>query len=715
MDQNLVKVLLVDDDEDDFIITSSLISETEGSRFQFEWASDYDAALAAIGRREHDVYLIDYNLGSRNGLELIREAIANGCQAPLILLTGQGGHHLDLEAMHSGAVDYLVKGQTGAMLLERSMRYAIDRKNVEEALRESRERYELAVKGSRDGIWDFNIQTNEVYYSERWKAMLGYEAGEIGNRLSEWWSRVHADDSERLKRDMTTHLEGKSPYFESEYRLLHKDGTYRWMLARGMALWDKGKTAYRMAGSQSDITARKRDADLLERGAFFDSLTNLPNRLAFMNRLKRAISRLKWKGTEGFAVLFLDVDRFKTVNDSLGHEMGDQLLVAIGRRLEAILRPGDFVARFGGDEFTMLTEDIRDVGDVTRIATRIRQEVTLPFTVNAREIYTDVSIGIALSSQNYDTPEELLRDADLAMYRAKTLGKGRYEFYNGEMRTRAVQFLQLDSDLRRALERHEFRVQYQPLVSLESKKVMGTEALLYWLHPRKGRIAPKEFIPMAEETGVILQVGEWVLRTACTQNASWRASGSLPFRMWVNFSFRQFQNKGLIELIKRVLQETGLTAEFLGVEITEGCTVSDIENSVAVLDALAALGVSLAVDDFGTGVSSLAYLKRFPLDWLKIDQSFIEGIGKNHDNSEDLTVAIISMAHSMHLKVIAEGVENNLQLAFLEKHQCDAIQGNLFCQPLPGATVTRLLKEGHYLSREFTWPVRDKPKKKGTA
>ncbi len=712
MDQPPVRILLVDDDEDDFIITSTLLSETEGSHFSFEWAPTYERAMEIIGERRHDVYLVDYNLGPRNGLELLREAIAKGCQSPLILLTGQGGHYLDLEAMQSGAVDYLVKGQTGALLLERSIRYAIDRKNVEETLRESRERYELAVKGSRDGIWDFNIKTNEMYYSERWKAMLGYGEVEIADRLSEWWSRVHADDIERLKREMTAHLEGKIPYFESEYRLLHKDGTYRWMLARGMAIWDREGKAYRMAGSQSDITAKRRDAELLERGAFYDSLTNLPNRTAFMNRLSRAISRLKWKGSDLFAVLFLDIDRFKTINDSLGHEVGDQLLVAISRRLEICLRPGDFVARFGGDEFTMLTEDIRDVGDVTRIATRIRQELTMPFTINGQEVYTDVSIGIALSSEGHDVPDELLRDADLAMYRAKTLGKGRYEFYSGEMRTRAVQFLQLDSDLRRALERHEFRVHYQPIVSLESKKVIGMEALLYWLHPRKGRIPPKEFIPMAEETGVILQIGEWVLKTACTQSASWHAAGHLPFRMWVNVSFRQFQHKGLIEIIKRVLQETGLTPESIGIEITESCTMGEMENSVAVLDNLAAMGVNIAVDDFGTGVSSLAYLKRFPLYSLKIDQSFIQEIGKDHDSNADLITAIISMAHSMRLTVIAEGVENERQLEFLKEHQCDAIQGNLFCQPLPGVTITRLLKEGRYLSREFNLPVRNKAGKK---
>ncbi|HEY9750603.1 MAG TPA: PAS domain S-box protein, partial [Allocoleopsis sp.] len=373
-----------------------------------------------------------------------------------------------------------------------------ERKQAEEALRESQERYALAVAGANDGLWDWNLKTNEIYFSSRWQSMLGYQEGEISSSPNEWFSRVHPEDVERLKAQINLHLEGLSPHFESEHRMRHQDGSYRWMLSRGLAVRDADQKVSRMAGSQTDVTERKHVEEQLLHDAFHDVLTGLPNRSLFMDRLGLAIERSKRPGNNLFAVLFLDLDRFKVINDSLGHMIGDQLLIAIARRLEACLRGGDTVARLGGDEFTILLEDIVDIHDATRIANRIHQALQSPFNLQGQEVFTSVSIGIALSETGYDWPEDLLRDADTAMYRAKSLGRACHEVFDRTMHLRAVELLHLETDLRRAIERQELRLYYQPIVSLTTGRIHGFEALIRWQHPERGLISPAEFIPVAE-------------------------------------------------------------------------------------------------------------------------------------------------------------------------------------------------------------------------
>lgn len=446
---------------------------------------------------------------------------------------------------------------------------------------------------------------------------------------------------------------------------------------------------------RSEVTERKTAEAKLIHDAFHDSLTGLPNRALFLERLGRVIERTKRLKDYYFAVLFLDLDRFKVVNDSLGHLLGDQLLIGFARRLEIYLRSVDTVARLGGDEFVILLDGIKDINCATQIADRIQKELTLPFDLNGYEVFISTSIGIALSTTGYDQPEEILRDADTVMYRAKALGKARYEVFDKDMHARAVSLLQLENDLRRSLERQELQVYYQPIVSVNTGRINGFEALVRWQHPSRGLVSPVEFIPIAEETGLIVPIGYWVLRQACRQMSAWQksyqASGLLTIS--VNFSGKQFSQPDLIKQVDQILQETGLDGKSLKLEITESVLIGNSDLVAGMLLQLKSLGVQVDIDDFGTGYSSLSYLHRFPIDALKIDRSFISRIGINNENLE-IVQTIITMAHNLGMSVVAEGVETAKQLAQLKSLQCEYSQGYFFSKPLnPEAASAFIAKE----------------------
>jgi len=447
---------------------------------------------------------------------------------------------------------------------------------------------------------------------------------------------------------------------------------------------------------QQEITERRNAEQQLLRNAFYDMLTGLPNRALFMERLGQSLRRSQRRQHYKFAVLFLDIDRFKVINDSLGHIAGDRLLVATAQRLAQLIRAADTVARFGGDEFALLLDDIQDVADATHAAERIQKEIVRSFTLDGQEVFITASVGIALSEKGYDKPEHLLRDADMAMYRAKSQGKARYEIFNMEMHARAMHELQLEADLWRAVEHEEFRLYYQPVVSLRDGRPIGYEALVRWFHPRFGLLAPSTFISLAEDTGLIVQIGKWVLRHACQQNKIWQANGLPPLEVSVNISARQFRQRDLAEMIGGLLEETGLEPHWLNLEITESTVMENVRDSIRTLRQLKDLGVHLAIDDFGTGYSSLGYLKRFPFDALKIDQSFIRDIDTDPDNAS-ITIAMITLAHNLKLKVVAEGVETQEQLAFLVAHECDQMQGYLFSRPVAAEHFAQTIQEGRML------------------
>jgi diguanylate cyclase (GGDEF)-like protein/PAS domain S-box-containing protein len=521
--------------------------------------------------------------------------------------------------------------------------------------------------------------------------MLGYEENEIGDKLEEWFDRIHDADRERVKEEIAAHQKGATPHFESEHRMLHKDGSFRWMLGRALAVRDASGKTLRMAGSQTDITERK----------VSDPLTGLPNRLLFIDRLGRLIKHAKRHKDYTFAVLFLDLDGFKMINDSLGHMIGDQLLLGVANRLEKCLRSSDTVARLGetftvarlgGDEFTVLLDDLKDPADAKLAAERLMKALVLPFILDGKEIFTSVSIGIALSNSAYEEPEDILRDADTAMYRAKSLGKARYEIFDAAMRASVIARLQLETDLRHAIERSEFCNFYQPIVSLDSGRVVGFEALLRWQHPTRGLIGPEEFIFVAEETGLIRELGWWNLREALRQISDWKAyaDADRDLTVSVNLSAKQFLQPNLVQEIKSLLDEFALPPDTLHLEITESAIMVDPVAAAEMLLQIRSLGIRLAIDDFGTGYSSLSYLHRFPLDTLKIDRSFISGLGQGGEGME-IARTIMPMANNLRLDVIAEGVETIEQVSLLQKLHCHYAQGYYFSKPLAAGEIAALL------------------------
>jgi diguanylate cyclase (GGDEF)-like protein/PAS domain S-box-containing protein len=568
------------------------------------------------------------------------------------------------------------------------------RKLAEEDLRESEERYALAANAANDGLWDWDLERNSVYYSPRWKSMLGYEDGEVSLTTEEWFSRVHPEDLPQFNANIGKHIQGETPHFESEHRMQHKDGSYRWMLARGLAVRNGAGEAYRMAGSQTDITERKRAEEQLVFDAFHDGLTGLPNRALFTDRLERALERSKRRDDFLLAVLFLDLDRFKIVNDSLGHMTGDQLLIGVARRLQAALRQVDTVARLGGDEFVILLEDIEDVAHATRTAERIQTQLREPFKMDDNEVFTSASIGIAVSTTGYDRADTFMRDADIAMYRAKTLGKARHVLFDEAMHGRAVELLQLETDLRKAVERNEFVLHYQPIVELETESVIGFEALIRWMHPDRGLTYPAAFLPLAEETGLTVELGSWALRQACEQLSRWQRR--MPDRqdLWVsvNLSSRQLLRPGLTAEVEQAIRDFKIEPANLALEVTEGIIMDEPEAATSMLVGLRALGVKLPIDDFGTGYSSLAYLHRFPISTLKIDRSFINRVT---DGGEDEVIVrtIVTLAHNLEMDVIAEGVETEDQLERLRALGCEFAQGFYFSRPIPAEEATALLEE----------------------
>lgn len=457
---------------------------------------------------------------------------------------------------------------------------------------------------------------------------------------------------------------------------------------------------FAMAAGIGGALKRQRAEEQLIHHAFHDVLTDLPNRALFMNRLGHAVSLAKRREDYLFAVLFVDLDRFKVINDSLGHMAGDQLLVAIASRLKKCLRPGDTVARLGGDEFTILLEDIKDARQAASVAERIQMELALPFNLSGHEVFSTASIGIALSTISYEHPEDLLRDANTAMHRAKELGRARHEVFGIDMHIQAVMLLQLETDLRRAVERQEFQIHYQPIVSLKNSAITGFEAVVRWQHPQRGLIYPAEFIPVAEETGLILPIGQWVLRQACQQMHTWqkqfpadRLAATSPLTLSINLSGKQFSQPDLVEQIQQILQETGLKARSLKLEITESVIMENAESATAMLLQLQALGIELYMDDFGTGYSSLSYLHHFPVDTLKIDRSFVNRIGVD-DESSKIVQTLITLAHILGMNVIAEGVETMEQLLQLKELGCEYGQGYFFSKPL-NSVATEVVIAGH--------------------
>lgn len=566
-------------------------------------------------------------------------------------------------------------------------------RDTEKRLRDCEERYALAAKGANDGLWSWDLETDELYLSPRWCALVGLEAVELRASPDHWWERIHPDDVARVRRELEFYLSGDSDTFEIEHRLVHSDGRYLWVLTRGEAVRSDEGRPTRVAGSLTDITKQKLAEQRLRHDALHDDLTELPNRSMFMDHLERTLTRARCSEERfQFAVLFLDFDRFKRINDSLGHLVGDQLLVAIARRLGSCVRPADTLARLGGDEFAILLEPVAGVTEATGVAERIHRSLREPFKVSGLEVFITASIGIAIGSRSYERPEDVLRDADTAMYRAKAAGKARHEVFDEAMHARAMEQLKLEAELRLAVKRNEFCLLYQPIVAIESGRTVGLEAFARWQHPARGLLSPASFLAVAEESGLIVDIGWWIFHEACRQMKHWheRFSSARDLAIHVNLSGKELFQPDLPERIESILRETGLAPMHLVLDVPENVIMHKAESSVTILGQLKSLGLRIHLDDFGTGYSSLGYLHRFQIDALKIDRSFVRHLRSGGENRKTVR-AIVSIAESLGMDVIAEGVESKAQLAELRKLDCRSAQGSLFEEPRPAAGIQEIL------------------------
>jgi len=504
------------------------------------------------------------------------------------------------------------------------------------------------------------------------------------------------EHAKKALRDEQEIIRTGKPLVNVEEKETRADGDVRWISTTKLPLRDRAGNIVGTFGISRDISERKKAEEQLQRRAFYDTLTELPNRALFLDRLQHMFHRSRRAlGTPLFAVLYLDLDRFKAINDSLGHQAGDELLVATARRLERCVRPGDTLARLGGDEFTVLLDDISCEADATGVAERIHEELAAPVDVRGYEMFTSVSVGIALSSAGYERPEDMLRDADTAMYRAKAGGRARHQVFAGDMHQRAVSSLRLETDLRRALERHEIVPYYQPIVNLDDGAIVGFEALARWQHPKRGLLPPELFIPVAEETGLVTAIGEWMLAEACRQAREWQQRDPRWSQLGisVNVSGRQLAQSALATEVERALGATGLDPACLTLEITESALMNNLNAGAGMIQRLHAMSVGLHLDDFGTGYSSLAYLHSFPVDALKVDQSFVKRMDGAPQQSA-IVKAIASLAQNLGMEVIAEGVETLAQADALRALGCRRGQGFLFSKPVPAAEAAHLLTGG---------------------
>ncbi len=604
------------------------------------------------------------------------------------------------ETMLSALADYAAVAIENANLYQQAQYEISERKRVEQALRESEERYVLAIQGANDGIWDWNLKSNQIHFSPRWKSMLGYIETEIGNDILEWFDRIHTEDVENVKLDLSAHLSGTASHFQNEHRMLHKDGKYRWMLCRGLAIRDNDRVVRRIAGSLTDISERKTTEAKLLRDAFFDRLTGLPNRALFLDRLKNAIERVKRKPEYLFAVFFLDLDHFKNINDTLGHPVGDQLLKEVGRILKTNLRATDTVGRLGGDEFVILLEDIKDPISVSSIAEWILRRFTAPILLPENEVFVTTSMGVVVSNTGYDLPEEILRDADIALYAAKERGKSTYAIFNLSMREKIIKRVELEADLRQAIDKNQFAIFYQPIYKLENSQLVGFEALVRWHHPKRGFIQPAEFIPFAQDSGLIITIDEWMLKQSTQQISLWKEKipEASNLKVSVNLTEKLILQPDLAKNIKKILKASNLEGECLRLEITENAIMENTEAATQAIRNLQKLGIEVQLDDFGTGYSSLTHLLKLPVNALKIDRSFVQQIGLRNGNTE-IIQTIIGLAHDLDMKAFAEGIETDNQLDILIAMDCDFGQGFLFSIPLRAEEAEKLITSNWFKAK----------------
>ncbi|UGQ48759.1 EAL domain-containing protein [Massilia endophytica] len=574
------------------------------------------------------------------------------------------------------------------------------RKQARIALEQSEQRWRYALEGASEVLWDWDIVTGELYFSSRLEQILGYGIRELGNRIETWIGLVHPDEHAAVTAALEAHFSGEAENFASELRMRCKDGSWRWVFSRGTVVSrDAGGKALRITGALADISERKR-AEEAEREyrSNYDALTGLANRQLLREQGVKAIDKASGIGGHVW-VICINLDRFKVVNDALGHQAGDAVLQMMARRLQSALRTGDIAARVAGDEYVVMLSEVSDEHTVTTAVQRMREALAAPLTIEGQEYTFGCTAGIAVYPSDGETADCLMLNAEIAMRRAKTFGRNSFQFYTAAMNERAIDRLRIENDLRCALAHGELRLHYQPQVEMRTGRLAGVEALLRWQHPQLGMVPPDRFIRIAEETGVILEIGAWVMEEACMQARRWHEAGHEHLRVSVNLSVNQFHQPDLIDSVAAVLERSGLPGGALDIELTESVIMVDVDAALNTLHGLKRLGVTLSLDDFGTGHSSLSYLKRLPIDALKIDKSFVRNITTDPQEAA-IARSIIALAHSLQLRVVAEGVETEHQLAYLRRHRCDSIQGYYYSRALPAPELELLMAEDRRIAHQ---------------
>jgi diguanylate cyclase (GGDEF)-like protein/PAS domain S-box-containing protein len=688
------KILLIENDPAAAEkIRAELPAAGRGS-FELEWVRQLSEGIGRLSKRGIAAVLLALSLPDSQGIETFDKLLTAAPDVPILILGVNANEALAKEAVGRGAQDYLLPDHLDSYSLTRALCNAIERKAVEDALYVEKERAVVTLNSIGDAVLCTDISGKISYLNLVAETMTGWCREEaIGKPLAEVFRIIDGPTRKTARDPMEMAVEqNRTVGLTVNCVLIRRDGFECAIEDSAAPIHDRGGRVIGAVIVFHDVSAARAMTHQMTHSAQHDVVTNLPNRLLLNDRISQSIA-LARRQNRPIAVIFLDLDRFKYINDSLGHAIGDQLLQSVSKRLLASVRGSDTVSRQGGDEFVILLSEIAYPEDAATSANKILHSLSAPHSIEGQDLHIDGSIGISVYPEDGADAETLIKNADTAMYHAKENGRNNFQFFKVEMNAKAVERQSLEGSLRRALERKEFLLHYQPKVNLETGEITGVEALIRWRQPDRGLVPPSQFVPIAEDCGLIIQIGRWVLREACRQARAWQRAGLPLVPITVNVSAVEFRDKGFVESVRTTLSETGLEAQYLGLELTEGVLMEDAESTATVLQELKLMGVHLAVDDFGTGYSSLSYLRQFPIDVLKIDQSFVNQITADPEDSS-IVSAIISMGKSLKHLVVAEGIETQEQRAYLQAHRCAEGQGYLFSRPLAAAQFAQLLQIG---------------------
>jgi diguanylate cyclase (GGDEF)-like protein/PAS domain S-box-containing protein len=689
-----LKILLIENDPAVANEIRAALSETGGGSFELEWVRQLSEGVERLSKKGIAATLLELSLPDSQGIETFDKLFTTAPDVPILILGGSAEEALAKQAVGRGAQDYLLPGRLDSYSLPRALRNAIERKAVEDALFVEKERAQVTLNSIGDAVLCTDISGNITYLNLVAETMTGWSrAAAIGQPLAQVFQIIDGATRQPARDPMEMAVEqNETVGLTLDCVLIRRDGLESAIEDSAAPIHDRVGRVIGAVIVFHDVSVARELSRKMTHSAQHDFVTNLPNRLLLNDRIAQSISLARRKN-KPLAVLFLDLDRFKYINDSLGHAEGDKLLQSVTKRLLASVRDSDTVSRQGGDEFVILLSEIAHPEDAATSARKILISLNAPHSIGKQDLHINGSIGISVYPADGEDPETLIKNADTAMYHAKECGRNNFQFFKAIMNAKAVERQSLESSLRRAFEREEFLLHYQPRINLETGEITGVEALIRWQCPDRGLVPPSQFVAIAEDCGLILPIGRWVLGEACRQALAWQSAGPLRLPIAVNVSAWEFRQPAFVDGVRTVLLDSGLEARYLELELTERVLMEHAESTTSVLQELKRMGVRLAVDDFGIGYSSLSYLVQFPIDILKIDQSFVQKITTNSDNST-IVSAIIGMGKNLGLKVVAEGVETREQSAYLLTQGCAEGQGYLFCPPLAAVEFASLLRVG---------------------